>query len=212
MRMIGWGRAESGVTLLELLIAMAILGVITLGILGLWRSTQEAYFQGSRAADIQQNVRVALEQMAREIRQAGLDPTGAAFAACTSPSYTTPCPVEEATATTIRVKADGIGTATVDGAFTGGENIRYTYDATNQQIDRTLGDSTAQPLADNITSLAFTYWRTNATTGAPEQFTPSSQADRQSIRRVNISVTALESVGGQTLSQTLSTSVRLRNR
>lgn len=208
--MIAWSRDESGVSLLELLLAMAILGLITLGILGLWRSTQESYLQGSRAADLQQNARVALEQMAREIRQAGLDPTGATFAGCIS-TYTPPCPVEEATATTIRVKADGIGTATADGTITGSENVRYSYDAGSQQIDRTPGDSTAQPLADNITSLAFTYWRTNAVTGAPEQFTPSSQADRGSIRRVTISVTALESVGGQTLSHTLTTSVSLRN-
>jgi prepilin-type N-terminal cleavage/methylation domain-containing protein len=61
---------ERGRTLLELLLALALFSVLVGGILVAWRQSQEAYFHGAEAAQVQQNARAALEQMIREIREA----------------------------------------------------------------------------------------------------------------------------------------------
>jgi prepilin-type N-terminal cleavage/methylation domain-containing protein len=61
---------DRGSTLLELLLTLALFSILVGGILLAWRHSQQAYFHGAEAAQVQQNARVAVEQMVREIRQA----------------------------------------------------------------------------------------------------------------------------------------------
>jgi len=70
---------DRGTTLVELTIAMAIFAMIMVGVVGTWSKTQEAYFVGSEAAEVQQNVRAAIDFMVREIRSTGRDVTNCAF-------------------------------------------------------------------------------------------------------------------------------------
>lgn len=74
-----WRRAERGVTLTELLVALAIFGLIMAGVIATWTKAQEAYFVGSDIAEIQQNVRTALDFMVREFQSTGRDVTACAF-------------------------------------------------------------------------------------------------------------------------------------
>ena len=62
---------QHGTTLMEMVITLAVFTVIMMVIVLLWEQSQRAYFRGATAAELQQNARVALEQMTREIRQAG---------------------------------------------------------------------------------------------------------------------------------------------
>lgn len=70
---------DRGTTLVELIIAMAIFAMIMVGVVGTWSKTQEAYFVGSEAAEVSQNVRAAIDFMVRELRSAGRDATLCAF-------------------------------------------------------------------------------------------------------------------------------------
>jgi len=70
---------ERGVTLTELLVALAIFGLVMAGVITTWTKAQEAYFVGSDVAELQQNVRTALDFMVREIQSTGRDATVCAF-------------------------------------------------------------------------------------------------------------------------------------
>lgn len=70
---------ERGVTLAELAVALALFGTIMAAVMLAWAATQQAYFMGAEAAEHQQNLRLALDFMARELRATGRDVTGCAF-------------------------------------------------------------------------------------------------------------------------------------
>jgi prepilin-type N-terminal cleavage/methylation domain-containing protein len=61
---------QRGFTLVELLIAMALVGMIMGGVFALQQQGQAAYQFGAARAETQQKARVALERVARELRTA----------------------------------------------------------------------------------------------------------------------------------------------
>jgi prepilin-type N-terminal cleavage/methylation domain-containing protein len=62
---------EKGVTLIELLIALSISAILIAGIYRAFINQQKTYATQEQVADMQQNVRVAVNRMMREIRMAG---------------------------------------------------------------------------------------------------------------------------------------------
>jgi prepilin-type N-terminal cleavage/methylation domain-containing protein len=62
-------RDERGFTLAELLTALAMLATVLTAVVMIENGTLQAYVVGSNKTEVQQNARVALERMAREIRQ-----------------------------------------------------------------------------------------------------------------------------------------------
>ena len=64
-------RISKGVTLIELLIALVISAILIAGIYKVYISQQRSYASQEQVADMQQNVRVAINRMLREIRMAG---------------------------------------------------------------------------------------------------------------------------------------------
>ena len=72
-------RDTRGLTLAELVVTLALFGMLGAGVGGAWGKAQEAYFVGAESAEVQQNVRAALDFIAREIRSAGRDATVCAF-------------------------------------------------------------------------------------------------------------------------------------
>ncbi len=67
-------------TLIELLIAVLISGIVMSAVYAVYRSQQRSYNRETAAAAMQQNARVALFNLERELRMAGCDPTGKANA------------------------------------------------------------------------------------------------------------------------------------
>ncbi len=61
---------ERGFTLAELLVVIALLGLIMAGVVTLQQQGQQAYLMGAARVDAQQNARVALTLMSRELRAA----------------------------------------------------------------------------------------------------------------------------------------------
>lgn len=68
-----------GVTLVELMTTLALSAVIMLGVVAAFSKAQEVYVLASDAAEVQQNLRAAVDFMVREIRAAGRDVTACAF-------------------------------------------------------------------------------------------------------------------------------------
>ncbi len=74
----------SGFTLVELMLTMVISGIVVAAIYSAYISQQRTYLAQEQVAEMQQNIRAAIDMMAREIRMAGYDPTKAAGAGITT--------------------------------------------------------------------------------------------------------------------------------
>lgn len=129
-----------GFTLSELLVALAIVGMVLATVAGLLQHGQRAYMAGAAQVEAQQSARVALERLSRELRGAGLDPRGARFPALLNP-----------TPTGFTVQNDVNG----DGLIAGNPE-RVTYSLTGRTLRRNAGGG-AQPMIDGVEALAFTY-------------------------------------------------------
>ena len=70
MAMRHWLGNERGFSLAELLVATAIIGMVMAGVFVLQRQGLQAYLFGSNRVETQQNARVALDRMTREMRSA----------------------------------------------------------------------------------------------------------------------------------------------
>jgi type IV pilus assembly protein PilW len=157
---------NGGFTLIELMASVLISGIILAGLYCVFHSQQVAFSAQEQVAEMNQNIRAALDLMSREIRLAGYKKSGSTFNG-----------IATATATSIQVLAD----LNQDGITSGtDENITYSYDASTKQICR---NGVGVPIADNITSLSFSYTLANGSVTSA----PASPAD---IRKVTIAITA----------------------
>lgn len=130
-----------GSSLLELLVAMGLTGLVMAGTLSLFLAGQGAYASGLARADATQAARVGLERMATELRQAGYDPQGAGFA---------PIVVAEPERVTLQhdLNENGVIDLTRE---------RVTYLLRGTVLRRDAGGG-AQPLADGVRRLLLSYY------------------------------------------------------
>jgi type IV pilus assembly protein PilW len=148
-------RDERGLTLAELLVALAALGLLLAGLLGLLDTGLVSYATGAARVDIQQGVRLALERMARELREAGYDPTGAGIA-----------PVVLAEPTRLVFQRDLNGNGLIDPT-----RERVTFLLRGSVLRRDAGGG-AQPVLAEVRRLAFSYRdRAHAPTTDPARVT-----------------------------------------
>src|SRR4030043_2168371 len=64
---------RKGVTLIELLVALVICGIVAGGIYQVFIAQSKAYSVQDQVVEVQQNVRSAMEIMLRDLRMAGFD-------------------------------------------------------------------------------------------------------------------------------------------
>lgn len=208
---------ERGFTLAEMLVVCAIVGLVMASLLALVMTGQKAYWYGTTQVDAQQTVRVALERMVREIREAGYDPVppNTTPATCASPS---PCyqfdaiASQSATGLTLRYNWDAsVGTtpsATAvndpilcpTGAGCRGEQVIYNFSGGNLTRREVGMDATPLVVASGLTDLTFTYTKEDGTAA-------TAATD---IRTVVVSVTAQTANNGAIV--TMTDRIRLRNR
>jgi prepilin-type N-terminal cleavage/methylation domain-containing protein len=185
---------KNGFTLIELLAGILISAILMAGLYTVFFSQQTAFSAQEEVAEMNQNIRAALDLMTREIRLAGYKTSTSTFNG-----------IAAATSNSIRILAD----LNQDGdTEDDNEDISYTYNAGALQICRNGTGLPLVPLADNISDLSLQYTLKDGTvTSAP--------ADPADIRKVTISITARTAhrdrgTGGYR-SITLSSDITLRN-
>lgn len=69
---------HAGFTIIELMISIAIFGIVLTGVSSVYQAQIRSHYTQQQIMDMQQNIRAALYLMEREIKMAGLNPSGAA--------------------------------------------------------------------------------------------------------------------------------------
>jgi prepilin-type N-terminal cleavage/methylation domain-containing protein len=200
---------SAGFTLIEILIAMTISGMVMTGIYQAYVQQMRVNNTQNQVVDMQQSVRVAMYFMEREIRLAGLDPSGLADSGID---------VASANAITISMditggEADGIdndGDGNVDDAEEWYDRIpeQTTYALSNDanpqdgMNDALFGVNNnpchllrnGQRLASNIDALNFVYLGVDDTDPTCVEncllVNPTSPQERRNIRAVQITIVA----------------------
>ena len=135
-------RAETGHSLVELLVATAVTGLLMAATLSLLQSGLAAWGWGAGRVEAQQAVRAALERMARELREAGYDPAGAGIEA-----------VLVAEPARIVFQRDLNGNGLIDPTR---ERVTYVLRSGETTLRRDAGGG-AQPLAESVRRFALSY-------------------------------------------------------
>ena len=171
MKALRENKKERGVTLVELMISLSMFAVIISAMYNMFNFQQKSYSVQDNVAVMQQNVRVGLGYMVKEIRMAGYIPDGIPPNKLSPSNDSLPSSpfttngvsesVEEATASAITLQAD------IDGDNIT-EAVRYTLDAGNNTLTRevwkwnagaTSWDASTGPeiVAEDIENVVFNY-------------------------------------------------------
>jgi len=175
------------VHLADLLVAMAVFGVVSAGMFTMLQEGLRVYTIGASRAESQQSGRIAVERLAGEIRAAGLGPPPAAFPAIA---------VAEATRIVLHHDLDG------DGVIAGsGETI--TWRLTGATLRRDAGGG-AQPVIDGVRSFALDYLDASGHA--------AMTAEEARMVVITLVTEAAWELADRSVVTTYSTRVRLRNR
>ena len=189
---------QLGFTLTELLVAMAMVGIVMAAVYSTYKSQQDTYVAQEQVAEMQQNLRASLYQMARDLRMAGFNPQR-------SPNvggFVTQLP------------DDGVGETTTDStniAFTIDQNANGAIDledndeqiafrldpATNTLQKFRVSDDSWHTVADDIDALDFVYLdpsgtdiTANVIANPTALYAATNLSYIDSIRSIEISVVA----------------------
>jgi len=173
------------VHLVDVLVALALMGLLFSATLTVLAHGQRAYTQGAARVESQQSARMALTRMARELRQAG-----------SGGGSLPPIAVAEAARVVIQHDFDGDGVAS-------GRGETVTWQLSAGVLRRNAGAG-AQPIVNGVRALAFSYLDADS----------RSTTVPAAVRTVVVSLTTEPEhpgAGGATITK-LTTEVRLRNR
>jgi type IV pilus assembly protein PilW len=161
-------KKSGGFTLMEMLVSMVIGLVVIAAVASTFTAQTRQNSAEEQIAQMEQNVRGALDLMLREIQMAGYKPAGGTFNG-----------IQTSTSTTLRIKLDLDSTGVETDGTT--DDITYTFDSSTGLITRILNNSGSSAiLADNITTFTFAYSDANGT----------STTTNTSVRKITINVTA----------------------
>src|SRR6056297_3009144 len=75
MKYLKVARISLGFTLIEVIVTLAISGIIMTGVYTAFKTQQDSYLAQEQVAEVQQNLRGSIDYMVRELRMAGFDPS-----------------------------------------------------------------------------------------------------------------------------------------
>ena len=210
--------------MIEVLVSLMIFLVVLLAIYQLFDTSHATYNSGTRKQDVQQQARLAMDEIVKRLRIAGYYPEN--FDANTANNVATPA-VHVGTATALAVHGD------LDG--TNASNVfLFCWNGAGSPLIGKQGLATAaasytcsgagEVLADNVSQMRITYYDANNTliagtnnrlddiplNGAIPDFTTTT--DRRNVRTIVVTLQATEPVHRQQDQvYTLTSTVRLRN-
>jgi Tfp pilus assembly protein PilW len=237
--MLRHGRGESGTTIVEIVVGLAVGTLLVAGILVLIEQAQKTYFHSSEVTDLQQNVRVAMDRMVHIIQAAGVNPVNKTWggAAANNSAFTA---IREAGRNCIRLYADLNGDGTVQAVD---ENVFFFWRSTStpprlEETRGTLGgqpdsgqtwvaasagaDELARDIVANPGNTDMFQYFTGADDVSPNtQLTPPaastttcaslSDLNRARVRRVVITLTGQATIGSDVVKKTIMSDARARN-
>jgi len=149
--------SAGGFSLAELLVSLAMLGLLLAGTFTILQGGLDAYGWGAARVTAQQSARVALDRMVKELRGAGYDPTSAGIA-----------PIAAATPTLVTFQNDLNGNGVVDPTR---ERVTYLLRPGESILRRDAGGG-ARPIIGGVRRLVLTYFdRAGAPTTDPARIT-----------------------------------------
>ena len=181
---------RQGMTLTELMISLAIFGVIMAVLFGFLTGARNSYSDTRERAQYQQSMRAVMSLVTREIRSTGCDPAEQGF------DYFA---IADDTQLQCRMDLNG-DTDFVD--IGPDENISYTFTAGNLIRNNGTGD---QVILRGVQNLIFTYFDVD---GNQLAVVPLSAANRTLVRFVGISIQGQTDRGEPV---TYTTRIALRN-
>jgi prepilin-type N-terminal cleavage/methylation domain-containing protein len=133
---------QKGVTLIELLVALVIAGLIIGGVYRVFVAQNRAYTVQDQVVEVQQGIRGAMETLLRDLRMTGFDDAQTPDVKITNPV------VPGDHSLTVRYERDGTQ-----------REVSYWIDETSRLMRQETqnGTSTTEPLLENVDALNFSY-------------------------------------------------------
>ncbi|MBU0968098.1 MAG: prepilin-type N-terminal cleavage/methylation domain-containing protein [Proteobacteria bacterium] len=183
---------DCGFTLVEVMVALAISGIVLASIYSAFQSQQNSYVAQEQVSEMQQNVRIGLDMLSKDIRLAGYNPDGSAGTGFVNGINFDAEPVNT-NATQIAFTADLDGDGTIDAVtqdvdgngtvdMSDMERIAYRLNGTNLQRFST-GAVNWQTVAENVENIEFQYVLDDGS-----QTTTPTAAQLADIRNVRITI------------------------
>ena len=194
--------SDGGFSLIEALLVLVIGGALLATFTGFYLSQQRAVRRQQIEVETSQSLRTAIEEIVRDLRVVGRNPTAAVLTPVIGLTY--------AKGNEVRFTLD----ANDDGVITPTDpNESKAFRRSGSTIEAFVADSLAQwqTLSDWIspTGTIFRYYRTD---GTEVTALPASIADLAAIRRIDVTLTATRAAPyGGTIVRTEAASARLRN-
>jgi type IV pilus assembly protein PilW len=139
---------KKGITLIELLVVLVITGVVLAGIYRIFIAQSKAYTVQDQVAEVQQNVRNAMEILVRDLRMAGCDDD--------SNTITVNNPISFVGNNAITVSYEYFDQTTLATQL---HTVAYNLNGTNLLRQPTIGGvvNPSEVILDNVDQLNFTY-------------------------------------------------------
>lgn len=137
---------ERGFTLVEMIVAMAVLGLMGFATVNLFKAQHQATQRQNAGVEATQNARAGLDMLVRELRNAGYDPRETSGATITTLKA-------EDIAWTADLNEDG---DVDDFGATGDESVRYYFDSAAGTLVREA-DGVATPVVDGVNDFSLRY-------------------------------------------------------
>lgn len=189
-----------GFTMIELMVAFFIGVFVTGMVITVMDLSVRNYRTQERVSDIQQDVRAAMEIIARDVRMAGFNPRRGSGATIVEAGKNL---------LSFQLDSDMDNAVTIDSSESPSsrEFISYSFDEQDREISCKVNEGNNQPLISNVSNLQFTYFDENG-----DELDPVNNI-AEDIRRVRISVTCgQKDTRGKSFERTLTTNVTIRNR
>ena len=152
-------KTSRGFTMIEMLIALGIIGVVMGGVLSILMQSQSSYQMQTVQAEHAQQLRIALDQISRALRQAGNDPLKALTVPPVVPGQNSLTINADITGSVPSVTSNPMErTGDPDGLLTSiYETVQVSYNPWSKQVLCDVGYGT-QVVAEDVESLTFRYY------------------------------------------------------